>query len=345
MKTIAFFNNKGGVGKTSLVYHLAWMFADQGLPVLAVDLDPQANLTAMFLEEGRLEEIWPDREEHPATVYGAVRPILRGIGDIAVPSVEVIQGGPGLQLPGDLGLLRGALGLLPGDLGLSAFEDKLSGAWPLCHNSDEAAFRIMTAFHRLMKRMVGNWAELVLIDVGPNLGAINRAALIASDLVCLPLAPDLYSLQGLRNLGPALMAWRRSWEELKTKAPKDLPLPTGSMSPAGYIVMQHGMRESRPVKAYQRWMDKIPPVYQEAVLGERVDAEKPDRKVENDPNCLAQLKHYRSLMPLAMEAHKPMFHLKPADGAIGAHVEAVKDCRNDFRALARKVAGAAGVSL
>ncbi len=328
MKTIAFFNNKGGVGKTSLVYHLAWMFADRNAPVLAVDLDPQANLTAMFLSEDRQEEIWPDNEEHPATVYGAVRPILRGIGDIAAPLAERI-------VPD--------LGLLPGDLGLSGFEDKLSAAWPDCHNSDEAAFRIMTAFHRLMKQMAGDWAELVLIDVGPNLGAINRAALIASDHVCVPLAPDLYSLQGLRNLGPALMRWRGTWAELKTKAPKDLSLPAGSMSPAGYVVMQHGMRDSRPVKAYQRWMDKIPPVYRTAVLGQPTAGVVP--KVENDPNCLAQLKHYRSLMPLAMEAHKPMFHLKPADGAIGAHGEAVRDCRTDFLRLARKVGAAVGLKL
>ncbi|MHC1595014.1 MAG: ParA family protein [Methanotrichaceae archaeon] len=46
---VAFFNNKGGVGKTSLVYHLAWMYADLGLKVLVADLDPQANLTAAFL--------------------------------------------------------------------------------------------------------------------------------------------------------------------------------------------------------------------------------------------------------------------------------------------------------
>ena len=326
MKTIAFFNNKGGVGKTSLVYHLAWMFADKGVPVLAVDLDPQANLTAMFLSEDRLEEIWPEDEEHPATVYGAIRPILRGIGDIAAPPVERIQPD---------------LGLLPGDLSLSAFEDKLSDAWPRCHNSDEAAFRIMTAFHRLMQKMADGWAELVLVDVGPNLGAINRAALIASDHVCVPLAPDLYSLQGLRNLGPALMRWRDTWAELKGKAPKDLSLPAGSMCPAGYVVMQHGMRDSRPVKAYQRWMDKIPPVYRTAVLGETAAGTVP--KVEDDPNCLAQLKHFRSLLPLAMEAHKPMFHLRPADGAIGAHGEAVRDCRDDFIELAKRVGAAAGV--
>ena len=57
---IAFFNNKGGVGKTSLVYHLAWMYADLGFRVVAADLDPQANLTAAFLDEDRLAELWAD---------------------------------------------------------------------------------------------------------------------------------------------------------------------------------------------------------------------------------------------------------------------------------------------
>ncbi len=328
MKTIAFFNNKGGVGKTSLVYHLSWMMAERGVSVLAVDLDPQANLSAMFLSEERLEEIWPDSEEHPSTIYGAVRPILRGIGDIAPPLVEPIA--PNLFL-------------LPGDLGLSRFEDKLSDAWPRCHNSDEAAFRTMTAFHRLMKELARDCAELILVDVGPNLGAINRSALIASDHVCLPLAPDLFSLQGLKNLGPTLRQWRATWQDLSAKAPGDLPLPAGKMIPIGYIVMQHGMRDSRPVKAYQRWMDKIPPVYRSSVLGESIAGALPP--VLQDPYLLAQLKHYRSLMPLAMEANKPMFRLKPADGAIGAHIEAVNDCHRDFLSLAGKLAAAVGIHL
>ena len=329
MKTIAFFNNKGGVGKTSLVYHLSWMMAERGIPVLAVDLDPQANLSAMFLSEERLEEIWPDSEEHPSTIYGAVRPILRGIGDIAPPPVECIA--PNLSL-------------LPGDLGLSRFEDKLSDAWPRCHNSDEAAFRTITAFHRLMQALTReSSAELILIDVGPNLGAINRSALIASDHVCLPLAPDIFSLQGLKNLGPTLRQWRSTWDDLVKKAPADLSLPTGAMTPVGYIVMQHGMRDNRPVKAYQRWMDKIPPIYRSAVLNEAVAGTMPS--VLQDPYLLAQLKHYRSLMPLAMEANKPMFRLKPADGAIGAHVAAVNDCHRDFLKLAHKLAAAAGIKL
>ena len=52
---LTFFNNKGGVGKTSLVYHLSWMFSEQGIRVLVADLDPQANLTSAFLDEDKLE--------------------------------------------------------------------------------------------------------------------------------------------------------------------------------------------------------------------------------------------------------------------------------------------------
>jgi cellulose biosynthesis protein BcsQ len=327
MKTIAFFNNKGGVGKTSLVYHLSWMFAEQGVPVLAVDLDPQANLTSMFLKENRLEELWPDND-HPLTVSGAIQPILKGRGDINDPHIESI-------IP--------KLGLMPGDLALSRFEDKLSDSWPRCHNRDEAAFRVMTAFYRLIeKASKKEGAEIVLVDVGPNLGAINRSAIIASDYVVLPLAPDLFSLQGLKNIGPTLREWRATWKELCTKAPQEeeMPLPNGNMEPVGYVVMQHGIRETRPVKAYQRWANKIPTVYREAVLG-KTDEKVP--VVADDPLNLAMLKHYRSLMPLAMEARKPMFSLKPADGAIGAHVEAVRSCHDDFLSLANRIAEQANI--
>ncbi|MGB4583548.1 MAG: ParA family protein [Rhodoferax sp.] len=324
MKTVAFFNNKGGVGKTSLVYHLAWMFAEHGVKTLAVDLDPQANLTAMFLTESRLELLWPDGD-HPDTIYGAINPILRGTGDINTPHIEQINMN---------------LGLLPGDLGLSRFEDKLSEAWPKCHNKDESAFRTMTAFHRLIQSSQDFKADIALIDVGPNLGAINRSALIASDQVCLPLAPDLFSIQGMKNLGPTLRDWRVVWSDLTKKAPQGLSMPKGTMNPIGYVVMQHGSLDNRPVKAYKRWMDRIPSTYRSSVLDEP-DAAPPT--IATDPRCLSLLKHYRSLMPMAMEARKPIFFLKSADGAIGAHIEAVRNCYDDFQDLAKKIADHAGV--
>jgi hypothetical protein len=168
--------------------------------------------------------------------------------------------------------------------------------------------------------------------------------LIAAEQVVLPLAPDLFSLQGLRNLGPTLREWRTGWTKRLGELPADsaIDTPFGDMRPLGYVVMQHGVRDSRPVKAYQRWMDRIPRVYRDAVL------DKPMIKpptVEKDPFCLSLLKQYRSIMPLAMDAHKPMFFLKPADGAIGAHVEAVKACYEDFLTLGKSIGDKSGFAV
>ena len=328
MKTIAFFNNKGGVGKTSLVYHLAWMYADLGLSVIAADLDPQANLSTMFLDEDRLEALWPD-VDHRQTIYGAVQPLLEGTGDITTPHVESVTAD---------------LGLLVGDLALSASEDELNSQWPDCLDRKARAFRVLSAFWRVMERATSERdAVLTLIDVGPNLGAMNRAAMITAEHVVIPLAPDLYSLQGLKNLGPTLRRWRGEWTERRDRNPvAGLSVPKGTMSPAGYIVMQHAVRLDRPVKAYAKWMGRIPGVYRGAVLDEQSTTVV---SVDKDPQCLATLKHYRSLMPLAQEARKPMFYLKPADGAIGGHAAAVQECYRDFGALARRIADRCGIAL
>lgn len=325
---IAFFNNKGGVGKTSLVYHLAWMYSDLGFRVVAVDLDPQANLTTAFLDDDCLEEVWPDGN-HPKTVFGCVQPLIRGVGDIAEPHLEYIHDQQPFPLTN--------LALLVGDLSLSSFEDQLSEVWPKCMDGDERAFRVISAFWRMMQKTATvHQVDLILMDLGPNLGAINRAALIAANYVVVPLSPDLFSLQGLRNLGPTLRRWRENWQERLLRNPaSDLALPQGRMQPVGYVVLQHAVRLDRPVKAYNRWIARIPTVYREAVLAEIADNE---ISVANDPHCLALLKNYQSLMPMAQEVRKPIFHLKPADGAIGAHTSAVKNVYRDFEALARNIA-------
>ena len=65
--------------------------------------------------------------------------------------------------------------------------------------------------------------------------------------------------------------------------------------------------------------------------------DEPAPSVDADPYCLAQLKHYRSLMPLSYEARKPVFALKPADGAFGGHQAAVAEAAADFAALSERI--------
>ena len=320
---LTFFNNKGGVGKTSLVYHLAWILSKTGHRVLACDLDPQANLTAGFLDEVDLEPLWNESDGNRGkTIFGCVAPLLQ-VGDLLPPELQHIT--PQLML-------------IPGDLALSGFEDTLSAEWPSALDSSNLyrRFRILTAFWTTMQSGAQEMeADIILADVGPNLGAINRSALIATNHVIVPLGADLFSLQGLRNLGPTLERWRKDWKKRKDNwIPPAFPLPRGDMAPLGYIVQQHSVRLSRPVRAYDKWINRMPTEYASKLLKSTSDGPFPDSP-QTDDNCLATIKHYRSLIPMAQESRKPIFNLTSADGAIGSHAAAANDARTDFTKLAK----------
>jgi len=322
MSVITFFNNKGGVGKTTLVYHIAWMMAEMGKKVLAVDLDPQSNLSSMFLTEARMEEILS--QDEPATIYDAMKPVIDG--EQSQPEVHVEN-------------IADNVGLIIGSLNLSIFEDDLSDAWNKSLGEGKTyALRLTKIFATIIKIAAHERKpDVVLVDVGPNFGAINRSAVIATDHVIIPVAPDLFSLQGIRNLGSRFKSWRDAWHKRREEN-KDFSseLPLGNINVAGYIVLQHNVRDNRPVKAYLRFAERIPEVYAKSIL----DQKHYPASIGADPHCLGFLKHYHSLLPMAMEARKPLFFLKPADGAIGAHTQAVDKSYQDFYQLSQKIISA-----
>lgn len=320
MKSIAFFNNKGGVGKTSLIYHLAWMYADLGCRVLLADLDPQSNLTAMCFKDEVIERIY--EAPKPKTIFAAVEPVKRGIGDLFLFGPREFTD---------------RLAIIPGDLLLSDFEDDLSRTWPECLDRNERAFRVTSAFHRIIEAAGQNYqADLVLIDVGPTFGALNRSALLAADYVVIPVAPDLFSVRGLQNVGARLKSWRGEWRDRLDRAPRgiDFELARGTMKPIGYVVSRHSELGDGVVRAFQKWIDKIPDAYRETVD----DTQRPDWTA-----MLGRMKDYRSLIAMAQEARKPMFKLRPGDGAIGGHQGAVRAAYQDFETLAREIARRVGL--
>ncbi|MCE7981685.1 MAG: ParA family protein [Caldilinea sp. CFX5] len=323
--TLTFFNNKSGVGKTLLVYHLGWMLAELGHRVLVCDLDPQANLTATLLTEDELVDLWVNqgKDRAPSTIYRCLQPFAEG-GDLHAPQLKIITQG---------------LALLPSDLALAGFEDQLSAAW--CNSRGKAnldhPLRLLTAFGQVMQLGAQTMdADLILVDVGPNLGAINRSVLIAADTILVPLGADLGSFQGLHNLGPTIQRWRGEWQKrLAHWSQPAFPLPLGHMQALGYLVQQPGLRLRRPLQADERWSNLLPAEYRRTFLN---DPQPPQgvRPVD-DPYCLAILKHYRSLVALGQEARKPIFLLTVADGAIGNHALAVRDAYLDFQAIAHRI--------
>lgn len=185
----------------------------------------------------------------------------------------------------------------------------------------------------------------MLMDVGPNLGAVNRSALIVANYVVTPLGAELFSIQGLKNLGSTLERWGTEWNERLSNNPvAGLELPSAPPEFLGDVVMQPSLYDGQVTRAYDKWLSQIPRVYAQSVL----QAQQPSSSclsVNSDPLGLAVLKHYRSLMPMAQAAHKPIFQLTPADGAIDAHLNAVRVVSEQFRSLSRAIAARVGLSM
>lgn len=300
MKTIAFFNHKGGVGKTTLVYHLAWMFNEMGIDVVAMDLDPQANLTSAFLGE-EAWELWYEETGRP-TLFGALEPLLEGSDTPrSIPVREVAE----------------HLFLVPGDLSLSRFEDLLANEWCNPTADPTERFRVTSAIAQAASQALGSCpAQLALIDVGSGLGALSRAALLAADEIVIPYALDP-AYFSLRDLAIQIPNWRSEWVERRALAASShLVVPKGEMAVVGYV---------RPFSSWHRGDSR----------SATIDLPEPE---------LASLRPYFSLMLLAQEARKPMFLLKPADGAIGGHSQAVEQCYLDFKALAERLISVCGLA-
>jgi hypothetical protein len=168
--------------------------------------------------------------------------------------------------------------------------------------------------------------------------------------VIIPLGADFFSLQGLKNLGTTLRNWNNLWQKRldnwantpEAELYPNFKLPQGKKQSIGYLCQQYGVRLDRLVKAYDKWVNRIPVVYRKYVLNK---AEYTDIKPADDPHCLATIKHYRSLIPMSQEHRIPIFKLTAADGAIGSHAVAVQGAKQDFVQLARVIADKINVQL
>jgi chromosome partitioning protein len=315
---VAFLNPVAGVGSTTLAYHLAYMVARKGVPTLAVDLDPQADLTSMCFDDERLEELWNSGER---TIHAAFGPNAEG----PVP-LEIDE----------------RLSVIPGDLRLARLENTLDDAWVRAREGSTEAVRMTVALHRFLRATAARiGAQVVFVDIGPNLGAINRAGLLAADHVVIPLASDVLSLRGLATMGPAMRDWRRDWKRdvVPHAVSADLDVPAGEMSALGYVVLQHAVRRDRPVTASKQFLAGIPQVYAEALdEGERHSS-------GEDPRRLGTLRNFGSLIALAREARKPIFDLRAADGALGSTARLAQISFSEFSALADTLLARIGVQM
>lgn len=258
MRTISFFNNKGGVGKTTLTGNIAAFFAlEMGKRVLIIDCDPQCNITQFVLGDTRTIELyWPEKSDKDdlkvKTILDVVQPVLDGDASIN-KSVKPLNKKSN----------RFGADLLPGHPRFSLFEDPLSSAWTELPSGKAGGFRVSNWLRSYLSSLEASY-DIVFVDVSPSLGALNRSVLLSSHYFIAPLGADAFSLLGIRNISRWMTGWIEYYdvgleqsERLnpgslqKFNIPRDVPIKNGFL---GYTLQQYIAKSKRAREGPQKRM-------------------------------------------------------------------------------------------
>lgn len=219
MKIISVFNNKGGVGKSTLSFHLGHSLARRGKKTLLLDLDPQCNLTICAMMEEELHKIWEEEDtfiddfesgyknsesdlfSSPRSIHFLLKPAEDGISEIE-------------KLPPPKKLTEG-VDLIPGRLSLHKYENRIAERWNGVYQGDNLSIRTITNIRTLSKRYADlHDYDFILIDTSPSLGILNKVIMSTVDGFFIPAQPDMFSLYGIRNIGNALEIWQKEFNSI-----------------------------------------------------------------------------------------------------------------------------------
>ena len=326
MKKITIFNHKGGVGKTTLVVNLADALADMGKRVLIIDADPQCNLSAFHLDETQLDHFLGESETEEAevfnTLWAGLRPVVLGRGDV---------------IPVELFEVRENVLLLVGDVLISQYEEELPAAWTDSFARKLRGYDVMCALSRLTNILAkAHKVDYVLIDIGPNVGPLNRAILLDSDYFTTPVAADLFSLRALGAVGNTLGRWIQDWQTVRSLAPNSehSRLMKGMPAYLGYINSAFKVREGdTKAKPHQYWEQLMAPRISERLAGvlEGIDS----TLVCGTPHLLGEVKHFQSL---PAEAQRYGIALSKLKGKVNpGHNAQIALAKETFNSLANTI--------
>ncbi|MGG6110278.1 ParA family protein [Pantoea allii] len=274
MTSVAIFNNKGGVGKSTLTYHLACALSESGKKTLMIDLDPQSNLSLFALNDEEIEKIWDDEDDfiedyEKAKIqstpekFNSIHSSPRSIHYMLKPSEDGQSEEE--NIPPSIRVSEN-LYLIPGRLTLHLFENKLSKQWSEAFLGDPQALRVVTAIRRICKIYSEKLGfDIILIDTSPSLGILNKVIISNSDGFLIPCAPDMFSGYGIKNIGNALKTWKKDFDTMLSLLPdsKKQQLPNKFVKLLGYTIYNAKKREdaSNPLKiakAHFNWAEKLP---------------------------------------------------------------------------------------
>lgn len=354
-KIVTIFNNKGGVGKTTLTYHLAHALGELGKKVLLIDLDPQCNLTIIALQMDRIHEIWTAEDEfvedfasaregagedafksmleQPRSIHFTLKPTEDGTAEVA-------------KLPPPISLKEN-VHIIPGRLTLHLFEAKIGERWSGIYQGDPLSIRTGTRVRALAHEYAKlHGYEIVILDTSPSLGALNRHLLSLADGFIIPCSPDLFSVYGIRNIGDALRTWRKQFESIFhfLSDQKRLNFPKKFVRFMGYTIYnakRYSKYESELnlAKAHMNYALQIP-----ATIASSIDQESRlsmDGLLDRSIGENAVIHSHNTFPSMSQKYHLPMWELPDSSildsedrSTIGGNQHAYRDTKAAYQKFA-----------
>lgn len=324
MISIGFFNNKGGVGKTTLLCNVAASLSmTKKLKILVIDADPQCNSSAYLLPNEQLETLLFDKNAKSLDSF--YEPVRRGHGySTELPTISRSH--------------RFEVDIIVGDPKLSIREDLLATDWLDTLNGGPRGFQTTYVIKELISRL-HNY-DVVLVDMGPSLGALNRSILLAVDYFIMPLSVDIFSLMAVDNIIRSFTNWKKGLidaidrHEAKEGCKftiNDMPVEW-SLDFAGYVTQQYQAKAKEGVRQPVAAYEKIIHAQRDELL-KLCDFFKENIK-ETDLGIIPTLS---SVVPLSQQAHAPIFALDARDGIVGSHYTRVNEAGKFFHSIADKI--------
>jgi len=316
-KVISLFNHKGGVSKTTTVFHLGWMLANLGKRVLIVDADPQCNLTGLTLgidDYDSLFRFYDSRQN--VNIYSSLSGIF-GFDDLTSDLDKGVQ---------TTKTRNQNLEILAGHIDFAKFDLQISTALT-SSNSIPVLRPLLGSINKLIKNTSnkGNF-DIVLVDMSPSISATNMCMFMASDYFIIPTSPDFFCSQAIDSLSEVLPNWSEKLAPYKDgiTLPKNNPKMLGIISQNYRVYGINGENDTEDMsKAFQEWADKIkditinklvPKLEEKGIDMVISKKEFTDAVTYDKPYNLANIQNFNSLIPTSQKLSKPMFELIQEDG-------------------------------
>ena len=221
-------------------------------------------------------------------------------------------------------------------------EDLLAGDWRDAKGGGMRGLRTTFVFAELVRRAKELRYDFVFFDMGPSLGAINRAVLLAMDSFVVPMSVDVFSLWSIRNIGTIVSVWQKELqvglslaeepEEVKALSPR------GRLVFLGYVVQQHKERTGYDKEISEDTGEQVK-VRRRVQAYEDIGAMFPQRILESLGEMFAtkemaahlgDIRHLGSLVPMSQSQHVPMISV----AGTGSYTMLRKSARGLYRGIA-----------